>query len=141
MTPNPHFLRKLRAYDPDLRVVWSFTKECWLIERKVRRGRPSTYVDSPDPDVVRRTRDGYVHVGNVPPRELDDLVLLNLWKSDMWQQGGAKAVNQMLDEYWDVHEAREERNQRDDLKQVAVDMWDFIAWKRKGRVSVPVKVA
>lgn len=137
MNPNPAFVRKLRAYDPDLRVIWSAHKECWLIERRIRRGRPLAYADSPDPDVVRRVRDGYIHVGNVPPRGLDELVLLNLWKQDMWQQGGAKVVNAVLDDYWETKDRKDDRNQRDDLKQVAADVWDRIAWLRRGRISVP----
>ena len=140
MTPSPHFLKKLHSYDPDLRVVWSYTKECWLVERKVRRGRPSTYVDSPDPDVVRRTRDGYIHVGNVPPRELNELVLLNLWKSDMWRQGGAKVVNHEIDRFYEEQDARDSRTQRDDLKQVAAEMWDSLAWRRGSKIRVPEMV-
>ena len=141
MTPNPQFVRKLRAYDPDLRVVWSLTKDCWLIERKVRRGRPCEYVTSPDPDVVRRTREGYVHVGNVPPRGLDELVLLNLWKQDMWRQGGAKYVNHMLDTIHEEQDARDAQTQRDDYRQVAAEMWDSLAWKRGGKIRVPELVA
>lgn len=140
MQPDPRFVKKLHAYDPDLRVVWSATRECWLIERKIRRSRLE-YGDSPDPDVQRRYHDGYIHVGNVPPRELSELVLLNLWKSDMWSQGGAKAVNAVLDDIYEAHERHEAKTQRDDYRQVAADMWDRIAWLRRGRVTVPAQVA
>lgn len=140
MRPNPAFLKKLRAYDPDLRVVWSATKEVWLIERQVRRGKPGLYFDSPDPDVVRRAKEGYVHVGNVHPKMLDERVLLNLWRNDMWAHGGAKAVNAALDDYYESKARHEAETQRQDLKQIAAEMWDSIAWKRGGRVRVPAQV-
>ena len=141
MTPDPAFLKKLRLYDPDLRVVWSLRRECWLIERQIRRGKPCLTFDSPDPDAARRARDGYVHVGNVPPRMLDERVLLNLWQNDMWKHGGAKAVNQALDDYYADRDTKSARDQRDGLKQMAADMWDRIAWMRGGRICVPEKVA
>lgn len=141
MTPDPKFVKKLTHYDPDLRVIWSLTRECWLIERKVRRGKPSTYFDSPDPDVVRRARDGYIHVGNVPPRELDELVLINLWKSDMWQQGGAKHVNHVLDSYFEDKEVKDARDQKSDYRYLAGEIWDYLAALRRGRVYVPEQVA
>ena len=141
MTPNPQFLKKLHAYDPDLRVVWSYDKEVWLLERKIRRGRPCTYFNSPDPDVVRRARDGYVHVGNCHPKMLDERVLLNLWQNDMWAHGGSKAVNHALDEYHATKESKMGELHRDELKQVAGDIWDHLAWQRGGRVRVPEKVS
>ena len=141
MTPDPRFVKKLRAYDPDLRVIWSPSKECWLVERKIRRTRPCAEYTYTDPDMVRRARDGYIHVGNVPPRELDELVLLNLWKSDMWRQGGAKYVNDMLDTIYEEQDARDTQTRRDDLRQVAAEMWDSLAWKRGGKIRVPEMVA
>ena len=141
MTPSAGFLKKLRAYDPDLRVVWSPRRESWLIERRVRRARIEYGGESPDPDVKRRYLDGYIHVGNVAPRMLDERVLLNLWRNDMWRQGGAKQVNAELDDYWETKDRHDDHTQRDGLKVVAGEMWDFIAWRRKGRVAVPDVVA
>ena len=110
------------------------------MERQIRRGRPCGYFASPDPDVVRRAREGYVHVGNVHPRMLDERVLLNLWQNDMWAHGGAKQVNAALDDFYETKERREAVVQRDDLKMLAKEMWDEIAWKRGGRVRVPDQV-
>jgi len=141
MTPPKDFVRTLRAYDRDLRVVWSPTRTCWLIERKVRRARLWYGGESQDPDVKRRYLDGYVHVGNVPYGALDELVIINLWKSDMWTQGGAKAVNAVLDDYWETKERTEARTQRDDLRHMAGEMYDYIAWRRKGRITVAETVA
>lgn len=141
VTPDPRFVRKLRAYDPDLRVRWSPSRECWMIERKIRRTRPCAYVDSPDPDVRHRAVEGYIHVGNVHPQMLDERVLLTLWQNDMWRQGGAKEVNRVLDDFYEAKEARDDKTQREDLKHVAGEMWDYIAWRRKGKVAVPEKVA
>ena len=141
MTPPAAIVNKITSYDPALRVVWSPSRECWLIERRVRRARLWYGGESHDPDVKRRYLDGYIHVGNVAPRMLDERVLLNLWKNDMWALGGAKAVNASMDEYWETKDRQEDRTQRDDLKRVAGDMWDFLAWRRKGRVTVPERVA
>lgn len=141
MTPDPAFVKQLKSYDRDLRVVWSPSKECWLIERKVRRARLWYGGESHDPDVKRRYLDGYIHVGNVAPRLLDERVILNLWKNDMWAHGGAKAVNAALDEYWETKDQREDRTQRDDLKAVAGEMYDFLRWRGKGRVMVPSEVS
>ena len=137
MKPDLGFTKKLRSYDPDLRCVWSLRDDQWLVERRVRRSRVGYGFESRDPDVARRARDGYVHVGNVPPGCLDELVILNLWKSDMWRLGGAKAVNAELDAYWESREQKEESDRRDDARQVAIDMYDRIAWLRKGRVATP----
>ena len=136
MTPPTSFVKQLTGYDRALRVLWSPTRECWLIERKVRRARPSTYFDSPDPDVCRRARDGYIHVGNVAPGMLDERVLVTLWQNDMWAHGGAKTINALLDDYHETKARRADKTQRDDLKAVAGDMWDMIAWKRKGKIVV-----
>ena len=141
MTPPAAIVNKITSYDPALRVVWSPSRECWLIERRVRRARLWYGGESPDPDVKRRYLDGYIHVGNVAPRLLDERVLLNLWKNDMWRQGGAKAVNAAMDDYFETTERQEVATRRDDLRGVAADMWDFLAWRRKGRVTVPDRVA
>lgn len=70
VSPPGGFIKKLSTYDPDLRVVWSLASDQWLIERRVRRSRIGYGFESLNPDVQRRARDGYVHVGNVPPRDL-----------------------------------------------------------------------
>lgn len=137
MTPPAAFVKKLRAYDPDLRLRWSPTRECWLIERQIRRSRCWYGGESRDPDVKQRYLDGYIHVGDVPPRSLNERVLLTLWENDMWKHGGAKAINAALDEYRETTERREAKTQRDDLTQIAADMWDFMAWRRKGKIVVP----
>lgn len=139
MTPPTAFVKKLRAYDPALRVVWSRRRECWQLERQVRRGGVH-YPGLPDSDVRRRYHDGYIHVGDVAPRHLDERVLLTLWRNDMWAHGGAAAVNAALDDYYETQERRDTRRRRDDLRQVAADMWDTIAWKRKGRIRVPDRI-
>ena len=136
MVPPAAFVKKLRAYDPDLRVRWSPTKECWLLERRVRRARTWYGGESPDPDVKRRYLDGYVHVGSVAPRGLNELVLLHLWHNDMWTQGGATAVNAALDDYWETKERADARTQRDDLKAIAGDIWDHLAWRRRSKIVV-----
>lgn len=142
MRPPPEFVRKLHAYDPDLRVVWALRgRDRWLLERRVRRSRVEYGAVSPNPDVRRRFRDGYIHVVDAPPRGLNERVLLALWQTDLWRQGGAKAVNAELDAYHEARYNKEARGQREDARQIARDMWDFLAWRRKGRVTVPVALS
>mgnify|MGYP001577194306 FL=1 len=141
MTPPAAIVNKIKSYDPALRVVWSPLKECWLIERRVRRARLWYGGESQDPDVKRRYLDGYIHVGNVAPRLLDERVLLNLWKNDMWAHGGAKAVNAAMDDYYETTERRDDVAQRDDCRQVAKEMWSYVDWRRRRGASLPERVA
>ena len=131
------FVQRLHDYDPLLRVRWSDFKGCWLIERKVRRTR-LTYGDSPDPEVRRRTAEGYLHVFSVPHNQLDGRVFLLLAEGDMWKQGGAAGVNRRLDEELERTEYLGELNQRNDLRYVASEMYDSIKRKNRARLNMDV---
>lgn len=135
--PPERFVQRLREYDPLLRVRWSNYKKCWLLERKIRHGRPG-YGDSPNPDVNQRFHDGYIHVFSVPHYALDNRVFLALGEGDMWRQGGAKSLNQQMDSFNEETENRSARKQRDDLKQIGGDMWDYMARLRKSRINMHV---
>lgn len=129
------FVQRLKEYDPLLRVRYSDFKKAWLIERKVRRSRLA-YGNSPDPEVRRRTADGYIHVFSTP--FLDDRVFLALAEGDMWRMGGARGLNQRLDAELEQTERLGEINQQVDLRHIAGEMWDSMARKRNARLNMGI---
>ena len=139
--PRP-FAAELAAYDSALRCRWSDVRQCYLIERKVSRGKlfpPPTPLD-PDASDSMHTReeaeaynreihdewvaacDGYAIVLNVDRDCLDSRVFFTLYETDIWRQGGADAVNERIDKaYWDA-----KRKSREDFG-------DFVAAQARER--------
>ena len=130
--PTESFLNALRSFDSFLRCRWSTALDCYLIERKVSRGKPlAPLVVANDETVqvlgeelraepsplLRRELDhrirfmveeyraaveGYVIVLEVPQNCLDERVFFTLWESDIWRRGGAEKVNTEIDERQDA---------------------------------------
>lgn len=116
--PPKAFLNDLHRYDPTLRCRWSDARACFLIERKVSRGKqfpPPKFVDPTDPDGMmtvedaeeynrevydewKAASDGYIIEMNVDAECLDNRVFLELWNKDIWRRGGADAVNDQIDQ-------------------------------------------
>lgn len=117
------FAQELRTYDPDLRCRWSDARQCYLIERKVSRGKQWPPPAKADPDDNEQMLtpaecdqhnreildewtaacEGYVILLNVERDSLDNRVFYTLWATDIWRQGGADAVNERIDRaYWDA---------------------------------------
>ena len=96
--PPPEFVKRLRAFDPALRMRWSDKKECYLVERKVSRGQqpdPSCYTDW---DEYVAARDGFTTCFPVAPHELDDRVIATCMATDLWTtKGGADAEADRLE--------------------------------------------
>ncbi len=131
-TAPKRFLDDLHAFDPYLRCRWSTALDCYLIERKVTRGRPippkvlandetiqalsEELRAEPSPALRReldhRIRfmaeeyqaavDGFIVVLEVQPDCLDSRVFFTLWDTDIWRRGGADKVNAELDERMDA---------------------------------------
>lgn len=118
------FVKRLAKYDPMLRVRWSDYERCWLIERKARRGR-FEYGTSPNPEVRQRFHDGYVHVFSVPQAWLDDRVIKALGMGDLWKNGGARELNRQMDDAIEYKERRDDWNQKDDLRYIANEMFNY----------------
>jgi len=132
--PHDTFVRRLKEYDPMLRVRWSDYARSWQLERKMRHGK-SSYGNSPNPDVNRRYQDGYVHVFSIPYEWLDGRVFKALDLADLWKMGGAKALNRRMDQEIEAKEERDARNQKDDLRYVANDMFTAMQYRGGSRVG------
>lgn len=136
------FTEQLKAYDQALRCRWSDARNCYLIERKVSRGRPippPKSIDPDDPDSMMTPEDaathnreihdeylaacdGYTILLNVDRDALDSRVFFTLWSTDIWRQGGADAVNARIDKaYWDARRKGRE------------DFGDFVASEARER--------
>lgn len=130
--PTESFVNALRSFDSYLRCRWSTALDCYLIERKVSRGKPlAPHVVAQDETVqelseqlraepspslrreldhrirfmaeeYRAACDGYIVVLEVPQNCLDQRVFFTLWESDIWRRGGADVVNAEIDERMDA---------------------------------------
>jgi hypothetical protein len=128
-SPPKAIVDELRSYDPMLRVRWSDHKSRWYLERKMTRGKFD--FNAADPDTKIQVRDGYITVCTLPYSYLDGRVLKMLKMTDLWAQGGAKTVNQKLDDYYEQKYLRDDLNQRADLKYIANEMFNY-AQRRAG---------
>lgn len=53
------FVNRLREVNPDLRIRYSYKRDCWQIEQKVGRGAlPPIHIDPYDDNLIR-AKDGY----------------------------------------------------------------------------------
>lgn len=124
--PPSEFVRRLRAFDPHLRIRWSDPKECYLLERKVSRGKhpdPACYEDW---DEYVGARDGYTTCFPVAPHELDDRVIVTLMATDLWTtKGGADAEADRME----AREAEEKALSRERwLERVTDEAKDWYRW-------------
>jgi len=133
--PSKNIVNDLKRYDPALRVRWSDYRSQWILERKMIRGKLN--FQASDPDTQIQVRDGYLLICRLPHSYLDGRVLKMLKATDMWAQGGAKVVNQRLDDMYDSKYLRDDVNQRADLKYIAHEMFNY-AQRRAGlRLNYP----
>jgi hypothetical protein len=144
--PPKQFVDDLQRYDHALRVVWSDHRECWLIERKVSRGKvfaPPQKLDPDDatPDLPleqilehnrtaydewRAASDGYMIVLEVDKECLDSRVFFTLWDSDIWAQGGADAVNERIDKAYHAAARKGREEFLDFVRQEARARWRYM---------------
>lgn len=127
--PYPGVVKELTEFDPKLRVRWSDYRKCWFLERKMVHGRFG--FTSVDPDRQIQVKDGYISICTLPYNYLDGRVINMLKATDLWSQGGAKTVNQKLDDFYHAKYARDDENQRSDLRYIANEMFNY-AQRRAG---------
>lgn len=124
--PPKQFVADLQRYDPALRVVWSDQRECWLIERRVGRAKPSLPGAFADADEYLAARDGYAILFEVDRECLDSRVLYSLWDSDIWRQGGADAVNERIDKAYYAAQRKGREEFLDFVRQEARARWRYM---------------
>lgn len=123
--PPSSFVRRLREFDSSLRIRWSDAKTCYLLERKVTRGRQPDPACYEDWDEYVAARDGYVTCFPVAPHELDDRVIMTLMASDLWTTGGANAKADQME----AREAEEKALSHERwLERVTDEAKDWYRW-------------
>lgn len=150
-TAPKRFLDDLRSFDPLLRCRWSTALDCYLIERKVTRGKPiapKVYADDetvraltevmemdPDPSLRREldhrlrfmaeeyqaARDGYIVLMEVQANCLDTRVFYTLWDGDIQRRGGADKVNAQIDARQASAARERDRARRAGWRQIGKD--------------------
>lgn len=63
----PRYNQRLQAFDPTLRMRWSNSGSCWLLEQQAQRQRLPERYRGMDPDTAIRLADGYVCIGQYDP--------------------------------------------------------------------------
>lgn len=147
-TAPKRFLDDLRCFDPQLRCRWSTALDCYLIERKVSRGKPIAPAVLANDETIqalseelrwepspalrraldhrirfmaeeyRAAVDGHVVVMEVEPNCLDSRVFFTLWDTDIWRQGGADKVNKAIDERIDAVPRKSREAWMDEVRQM-----------------------
>ena len=125
-TPPKAFVDDLKRYDKDLRVVWSDTRACWLIQRKISHAKPSLHGVFPDADEYLAARDGYCILFEVDRECLDSRVLYSLWDTDIWRQGGAEVVNERIDKAYFSAQRQGREEFLDMVRQEARSRWRYM---------------
>ena len=110
LSPPRQFCRDLARFDKDLRCRWSNVRDCFLIERKLRRGQALMGGVNADIAEHEAAADGYLILFEVDREALDERVFYTLWSTDIERQGGAVAVSDKIDAaYWKARaKSREE---------------------------------
>jgi hypothetical protein len=144
MTPDPSFVRDLKAYDPLLRVRYGIHTEKWILERKMPTRSPQYLAERPASERSARAKDlalgwaqGYVHVLSVDPSLLAwHHVAPALRDADLHFAGSWKALNQRLDDAEAAWYAAKDREQTDWAQQASYEAFDHLGYLEKRRVSM-----
>jgi hypothetical protein len=147
MTPDPSFVRDLKAYDPLLRVRWAVHSKLWFIERKLQVRDPGWLAERPlNPfgtgklakDRWAGWRSGHVHVMSVHPSLLHwSQVAPVLVKSDSQQAGSWAALADRMDAADAAMEAERERTVTAWSEAAAKDGADHLYWQAGATVAAP----
>jgi len=120
------FVKKIREYDPRLRVIWSDKKGCWRVERRLRYPgfvNPAYFSDGDD---RRSAQDGYMLVFTAGKEQLDDRVLLTLYVGDTWRRGGANRIADELEAKEQAAKDHQHNSFMDDNEYRAREYWKSI---------------
>lgn len=118
------FKEELRRFDPRLDFTWNGKRSVWQVTG----------------EDARRVR--YV-IYEVPLGQLDTLgphIIQGLYDASPTKQGGASALNRLLDERIDRDERAEDRRLSDELGMLAAEAWDHadrIEGRRINNAGVP----
>jgi len=126
MTPPRDFVKRLQAYDPRLRVVWSDKQWCWRVERRLRFPgfvNPDYFSDADD---RHSAQDGYMLVFPVGRNDLDERVLMTLYLGDLWRRGGANKVADELEAKEAAAKDRHHAAFMDDNEYRAREYWTHL---------------
>lgn len=138
--------KRLRDFDPRLRLRWSCARQSWLLEIQIARRNLSPKLDvGMSHDTIIRRRDGYMLLDEFPPDALPsaDRVVHNLQANALERFGlsadPAKAAKQLAD-YYDQRDAErlayERRKRFERAGELASDAWDDYMWASKARVAL-----
>ena len=142
--PPPTVVADLRAYDPELRLRWARRRRLWCIERRMPPRHAQYLGEQPraSDDRSQDLRDGwvqgYANVMFVHPALLGSPAMWEaLAGADLWRQGGAEALNRMLDEQEAAKERAVDQHIHNVNAAAASEMFDRIAWLDGRRVQMP----
>lgn len=114
------FREELKRFDPKLDLVWNDKKSCWQVVGKDRKNKE------------------YV-IYNVPLGDTDKLgpwIIQGLYDATPHKQGGAAAINRMLDAAREREEEQEEKDIADAIDARAEDAWAHLNYREGSRVSM-----
>jgi hypothetical protein len=151
-TPPSHVIRRMRAFNPRLRLRWSHQLEAWVVEIKANRALytgdvspEAHYAVRTDGAVVERDawirwRDGYWLLGEWQAQPmLGDWCVHNLQRYAFDRLGGAKGVERLLDAIEERERRSRESLHADELNTLSHDLYSTMAWKGGTRAAVPRK--
>lgn len=144
MTPDPSFVKDLRAYDPTLRVRFGPATNRWYIERKMPMRHPQLRGETPKSDRSPRAKDlvvgyldGYVHVLSVDPEVLTwHHVAPALRDADMHFAGDWAAMNRRIDEAIAKEEASQDKAQSAWAYETSLEAHEHLAYAEGRRVAL-----
>ena len=140
--------RRLRRFDPLLRVIFSPRRQRFLLERRATYARLSIDPDlygRAEHDTVRQLRDGYHEIGSYLPGKFPTVTQLiaYLQTQDVWRRGTqdlgrlAEAVADELDADYERRTLANERKHTADVGDQVGELWDHLAWQQGEKVTVP----
>ena len=139
MTLPKGYDKRLRLFDPLLRMRWSQQREEWILERKCARPIHQGFIEAWS-DAAIQNRDGYFELGSYAPRELPNIDrLLNYLRwADTWNMGeDADTIADHMDKRWIDAQRRRKAHFRDEMGARAGEAYDTLAWQSGARVAVP----
>lgn len=143
----PDYLRRrLRDYDPHLRLRWSKEKKSFILERKADQrfiprpvitktgsdGKPMEIVAPIDSDRYIQYHQGYLPI--LTTSVLSEKLLHQLWQSDAWN--GCVDFIKRREEKERQEEIRKERKESDDLQDISGESYDHLRWAQGERIAI-----
>jgi hypothetical protein len=137
-TPPSGFVRRLHAFNPDLRVRWSYERKKFVVECKSRdrRGlvRPVRYEETPTgikerllPELSDKRigwRDGYYAIFYVS--KLNDAVFAELAAGDMAKYKRVGDYDRSVREAEQRSADRRERWQKSEMEAHSNEVWNYM---------------